>query len=144
MKAALFDVSILFALIYEQHARHRDVQAWFGKGGQTKWATCAYTQMSVMRLLGSSFAPELNLTVAQAAAFVRRVCEHPGHRYWSQDVIPSGDDSFHWERAQGRNQFPDLYLLALAVRNQGLLVTLDRRISVEAVKGAEAEHLLVL
>lgn len=35
-------------------------------------------------------------------------------------------------------------LLALAVRNQGRLVTFDQRITPGAVKGAGAEHLAVL
>lgn len=144
MRVALLDVSVLFTLIYERHPRHSDVHAWFAQSGTDGWATCAQTQMSVMRLLGSSFAEDLNLTMATAAALVRTLCEHRDHHYWPQDIVPSGNEAFHWDLARGRNQLPDLYLLALAVRQGGVLVTLDRRIAVHAVKGAGAEHLVVL
>ena len=144
MKAGLLDVSVLFALIYEKHERHLDVHAWFSMNGHGGWATCAYTQMSVMRLLGSSFAAELNLSIGTAAGLIRRLCLHPGHHYWQQDIVPSGEDAIDWGRVHGRNQLPDLYLLALAVKNEGILVTLDRRIVIAAVQGAAAEHLLVL
>ena len=144
MKVALLDVSVLFALIYQPHERHLDAHAWFAKSSQFGWATCAHTQMSVMRLLSSSFAPDLNLPLRTAAAFVRQLCAHPNHSYWPQDIVPCGTDAFDWEIPSSRQQFPDLYLLALAVRNDGVLVTLDRKIGIAGVRGARAEHLLVL
>ena len=147
MKPALLDVSVLFALIYARHQRHDDAQAWFAERGFAGWATCAYTQMSVMRLLASSFAEDLNLSLPVAAAFVRQVCLHPGHRYWLQDVVPSGTEVFAWDQMSalnpGRNQFPDLYLLALAVRNNAVFVTLDRKIDPRGVKGADPGHIVI-
>ena len=44
----------------------------------------------------------------------------------------------------GHRQVTDLYLLALAVRNGGRFVTFDSRITLDAVPGAQARHLLVL
>ena len=44
----------------------------------------------------------------------------------------------------GPKQITDVYLLALAVKNGGRLVTFDHRISFAAVRGAEARHLVVL
>jgi hypothetical protein len=41
-------------------------------------------------------------------------------------------------------QLTDLYLLALAVKNKGRLVTLDQRIPISAVRGATTAHLVVL
>jgi hypothetical protein len=38
----------------------------------------------------------------------------------------------------------DLYLLALAVRHEGRLVTFDREIAVSAIRGANNKHLLAL
>ncbi len=144
MKVALLDVSVLFALIYEQQSRHADVQAWFGVNSLHGWATCAYTQMSTLRLLTSGFAPDLNLSSATAASFLCGLTGHQHHQYWQQDIVPSGEGVFDWDRVSGRNQFPDLYLLALAVKHGGTLVTLDRKISIAAVKGAGPEHIIVL
>ena len=143
MKAALLDVSVLFALIYEQHERHRDVHAWFGENHRWGWATCTHTQLSVMRLLSSNFAADLNLTVPMAAALVRSLCYHPSHQYWNHQVVPSSAEAFQWDQVRGRNQLPDLFLLAVAVQNNGILVTLDRKIGIEGVTGAQLGNLIM-
>ena len=48
------------------------------------------------------------------------------------------------DRVLGPRQVTDVYLLALAVRHGGRLVTLDGRIPIETVAGAPREHLLAL
>ena len=42
------------------------------------------------------------------------------------------------------NQLTDAYLLALAVKNKGRLITLDKRIPLNAVPGATPKHLVSL
>jgi predicted nucleic acid-binding protein len=44
----------------------------------------------------------------------------------------------------GHRRLTDVYLLALARAHGGRLVTFDRSISVNAVRGARGEHLLVV
>jgi predicted nucleic acid-binding protein len=51
---------------------------------------------------------------------------------------------FDPEHKQGPNQITDAYLLALAVKNGGRLATFDRSITLPAVRGAKAEHLVML
>ena len=51
---------------------------------------------------------------------------------------------FDWSLILGHRQVTDVYLLALAVRHGGRLVSFDRRINLGAVKGAASHHLLVL
>jgi predicted nucleic acid-binding protein len=46
-----------------------------------------------------------------------------------------------WRRILGHRQVTDAYLLALAVRNNGRLVTFEQRISLDVVVGAKAENL---
>lgn len=48
------------------------------------------------------------------------------------------------DRLLGHRQVTDAYLLALAVRMDGRLVTLDRRISLPVVHGATESHLHVI
>ena len=45
---------------------------------------------------------------------------------------------------QGAKQLTDIYLLALAAKHGGRLVTRDGNIPLHAVHGAKLEHLLVL
>jgi predicted nucleic acid-binding protein len=47
-------------------------------------------------------------------------------------------------RILGPGQITDVYLLALAVRHGGRLVTFDRGVPIAAVKGAKPEHLVSL
>jgi hypothetical protein len=41
-------------------------------------------------------------------------------------------------------QLTDLYLLGLAVKHQGRLVSFDQRIPLSAVHGASPEHMVIL
>jgi hypothetical protein len=52
---------------------------------------------------------------------------------------PSAAPTLH-----GHNQITDAYLLALAVRHRGTLVTLDRAITLDAVHGAKPQHLIIV
>lgn len=51
---------------------------------------------------------------------------------------------FRPERIPGPKLVTDVYLLALAVRNNGCLATFDRNIPLAAVAGAGARHLEVI
>lgn len=44
----------------------------------------------------------------------------------------------------GHRQITDVYLLALAVKNDARLITFDARIPLSCVHGAQARHLVVL
>jgi hypothetical protein len=50
----------------------------------------------------------------------------------------------HWDRLLSGRHLTDVYLLALAVRNGGRLVTLGQGISLSAVPDARPEHLMIL
>ena len=44
----------------------------------------------------------------------------------------------------GHNQITDIWLMAMAVAHGGALATLDRRIALSAVRGAEVKHLQLM
>ena len=46
------------------------------------------------------------------------------------------DDRVDFSRVQGRSQITDPYLLALAVKHGGRLVTFDQAIALSSVRGA--------
>ena len=66
------------------------------------------------------------------------------HQFWPDDVSFLDPGVCIPRRIHGPRQVTDLYLLALAVRNQGTFVTFDNSIAVEAVKGATEHSLFVL
>jgi hypothetical protein len=51
---------------------------------------------------------------------------------------------FDHDCIRGPGQITDAYLLALAVKHGGRLVTFDRGITLPAVHGAEPQHLMVI
>jgi predicted nuclease of predicted toxin-antitoxin system len=51
---------------------------------------------------------------------------------------------FNHAHIHGHRQITDVYLLALAVKNDARLVTFDARIPLSCVHGAQARHLVVL
>ena len=65
------------------------------------------------------------------------------HAFWPCDLSVL-DPILDTSRIQGSRQVTDFYLLALAISKGGRLVTLDRRLPMAAVRGARAEHLVVI
>lgn len=55
-----------------------------------------------------------------------------------------GAGTIAWARVLGHRQVTDNSLLALAVRHQGRFVTFDSRVQLDAVAGAQPQHLVVL
>ena len=68
----------------------------------------------------------------------------PGHEFWSDSLSIADPAVFDHRRILGPDQITDVYLLGLAVKHGGRLVTFDRGIPIAAVRGAEARHLVVL
>lgn len=66
------------------------------------------------------------------------------HVFWPDDTTLRDSSLFDLDRIQGPNQITDVYLLALAVKNGGRLVTFDRSIPLAAVRDAEPRHLSVI
>jgi predicted nucleic acid-binding protein len=66
------------------------------------------------------------------------------HAFWSDEVSLLDPQQFQHGHIHSARQLTDLYLLALAVKNHGRLVTLDQRIPISAVCGATTAHLVVL
>jgi predicted nucleic acid-binding protein len=66
------------------------------------------------------------------------------HEFWADDVSLLNAKVADPARIHGPRQINDLYLLALAIRNRGRLVTFDKSIPLDAIKGAEKKNLLAL
>ena len=66
------------------------------------------------------------------------------HEFWPAEVSLLDASVLDATRVHGPRQLTDLYLLALAVHRGGRLVTFDSAIALEAVRGADPRHLLML
>jgi predicted nucleic acid-binding protein len=84
------------------------------------------------------------LPAAQVAERLMEAAAGEAHVFWPDDLSLLSLGVLDWSRVLGHRQVTDAYLLALAVRHEGRFVTFDRRIALEVVPGARAEHLVVL
>ena len=82
--------------------------------------------------------------IQQVRERLREACSELDHAFWPDDVSLRDDELFNFARVQGHNQITDLYLLALAVRHSGCLVSFDQGIALSSVHGARPKYLLML
>lgn len=140
---ALLDVNVLIALLDSDHSLHDRATAWFAEHGAQGWASCPLTQNGCIRIMSHPNypnAPSLQMIMVRLAEATLDAV----HEFWPDDVSLLESRVADPTRIHGPRQITDVYLLALAVRHGGRLVTFDDSIAIEAVCGANSEHLLQL
>lgn len=140
---ALLDVNVLIALLDGGHAMHGRAMDWMEQHAVDGWASCPITQNGAVRIMSQPAYPTPR-PAAQVAQRLAMACAAAEHVFWPADVSLLSTDLIDLERLLGHRQVTDTYLLALAVRNEGRLVTFDQRVSASAVNGARAEHLALI
>jgi uncharacterized protein len=132
---SLLDVNVLIALLDPHHVRHGDAHAWFQEHAGAGWATCPLTENGVVRVLGHQRYPGSAGSIETIANLLSILTESPHHAFWADDITILDDRRLIRSRLGSSSRLTDAYLLALAVKNAGRLVTFDRRLSTEAVVG---------
>lgn len=140
---SLLDVNVLIALLDADHLHHGLAISWLERSLQHGWASCPITQNGCIRIMSHPQYPG-PLPAARIARRLREAVESSEHEFWADDINLLGSHVFDWSRVLGHRQITDMYLLALAVRHEGKLVTFDRRIALEMVVGACKENLVVI
>jgi uncharacterized protein len=140
---ALFDVNVLIALFDPGHVHHNRTQRWWASSRRAGWATCPITQNGFVRIVSQpSYANSVSTAVA--TEFLTGALKTPLHEFWPDDLSITDAEAFVPDRIVGPRQITDLYLLALAVRRGGRLVTFDRAIPLSTVVGAKPQNLVAL
>jgi toxin-antitoxin system PIN domain toxin len=140
---ALLDVNVLIALLDPDHVSHAAAMTWFSDNAQHGWASCPITQNGCIRILSHPGYPNS----VPPRVVIERLAEATAsevHEFWPDDVCLLDGRTADATRIHGPRQLTDLYLLALAVRHDGKLVTFDKSIALDAVHGAQPRHLLSL
>jgi toxin-antitoxin system PIN domain toxin len=140
---ALFDVNVLLALFDDNHIHHREAAKWWDEHRDEGWATCPTTQNGFLRVI-SKPSYRYPIRLADALQLLQRQTELPAHKLWSESLSLLDVNVFNHGYILGPNQITDVYLLALAVANEGRLVSFDRGIPLSAVHRATQRHLVVL
>lgn len=143
-KRALLDVNVWIALLDDAH-QFSEAANEFVDDPSTRIATCPLVENGVVRVMAMpAYGRGGGVPMATVRARLQQACQALDHAFWPDDVSLRDDTLVDFARVQGHQQVSDLYLLALAVRHGGRLVTFDRAIALSSVRGATAEHLLVL
>lgn len=131
----LLSVDLVLALLDPAHVMHEPAHQWFEGDGAIAWATCPLIENSVIRICSHPTYPNSPGTSNIIAGMLDGLCRLPGHRFWPDSISLRDPQRFRIARAMAWNQTSDIYLLGLAVHNNGRLATFDRRLDAEAVIG---------
>lgn len=140
----LLDVNVVVALFDPEHIHHEIAHSWFGGSSRGRWATCPLTENGFVRIVSNPGYSGRRVSLAEATRRLALLCEHQDHVFWQDSVTVRNFALFNTATIQGYRQLTDVYLLALAVANEGALATFDRSITLSTVAGASRHHLLLL
>ena len=126
--AGLLDVNVLVALLVPTHEHHALARQWVvSRGASEGWATCPLTELGVIRVCAQlpigSRPPR-----ATADALLQLRVSSPGHLFWPDAVSPA--IMLELRQAETARQVTDRYLLGLARRYGGRVVTCDHGLAV--------------
>lgn len=140
---ALLDINVLIALHDRDHIHHERAALWLEAHIEEGWASCPLTQNGCLRIMSqpgySSPQP-----IGTLMDMLKRSTSTAFHQLWSNDISLLDDSRFQHHHIHGPQQLTDIYLLGLAIRNHGRLVSFDKRIALNTVHGAQAKHLVAL
>jgi uncharacterized protein len=131
VSVALLDTNVLLALAWPNHQHHAQAHQWFGAHARKGWATCAFTQLGFVRLSSNPAYTPSAVTPRDAAALLATLVAHKAHRFLNS---PAAADPAIYTHTLGHQQVNDAWLVGVARRSKGRLVTLDTRLPVHALK----------
>ena len=137
----LLDVNIMVALLDAGHIHHQAAHRWWSGHAGRPWATCAITENGLIRVLTQPRYPNRVETVGEAVDLLRRWKEtrRSTHRWWPNEASLTDRMLYAPEKLAGPGQVTDAYLLGLALRHGGRVVSFDQTLPWQAVVGGSAE-----
>lgn len=130
---SLFDVNVLIALVDGHHAHHKTATDFFRETISDGWATCPITENGFLRILGHPSYSGGPGSPDEARRLLAAYRAAPGHQFWPDEI--SLTDRKLFADLPSPKGLTDVYLLGLAVKRGGRLVTLDRGIDTSVVVG---------
>jgi len=140
MTIPLLDTNVLLALAWPNHQHHGKAHDWFAAHAKRGWATCAFTQLAFVRLSSNPAYSRDAVSPQEAAALLQQWTRHQAHRFWNS---PAADAPAIYVRALGHQQVNDAWLVEVARKNKGRLVTLDTHLSAHATKDDLVETIVL-
>lgn len=140
----LLDINVLIALMDSDHAFHQRAHAWWGDRPRP-WASCPITENGFIRIMASAgYSRSQSFSVSEITSRLSIFVSNSDHALWPDALTIRDEKHFQHTFILSSKHLTDLYLLALAVKNDGQLVTFDQHIPLSAVPTARPEHLSVI
>lgn len=140
---SLLDLNVLIALTDPAHQHHQKARNWLASSGGERLGICPLTESGFLRVTTNpAFRPGPH-TVEQAMAILQALKGYPGYRYWEINESWVTLTAPFAARIFGHQQVTDAYLLGLAIKEKGVLVTFDK--GIRRMAGAEfSQNVLLL
>jgi uncharacterized protein len=142
IRGTLLDVNVLIALTEPRHDDFETAQEWF-ESQKHDWGVCPLAEIGFVRITTNpSFFPRPRRQ-AEATYILQELANRPGYRYWPLIQSWTALTAPFAARITGHQQITDAYLLGMAIKEDGVLVTFDR--GLKYLAGPQfSKHLLVL
>jgi uncharacterized protein len=140
---ALFDVNVLIALFQPDHIHHLRAHQWWEAHQHLGWASCPITENGFVRIISQPKYP-MPQTVSAAIKLLNLAKEATNHEFWPESVSLLNTALFDASGFTQHSQITDSYLLALAAKNKGRLVSLDQNIKTSTIVGFVEQQLQVI
>jgi toxin-antitoxin system PIN domain toxin len=139
----LLDLNVLIALVDSAHQHYQKAQDWFISSGKHRWGLCPLTEAGFLRVTTNpAYRPKPH-TFGEAIAILQVLKGHTDYWYWEIDESWATLTAPFAARLFGHQQVTDAYLLGLAIKEKGALVTFDR--GIQYMAGAEfSQNVLLL
>jgi len=128
MAVTLLDVNVLVGLLSEDSEFHPASQRWFAHNARKGWATCPFTQAGFVRIVSNPSSSKNLIRPALAIEVLEDSLKIPVHEFWKDDLSMAEATAGFREHLTGHQQTTDAYLLGLALRHKGRVVTFDKGI----------------
>ena len=139
---ALLDVNFIIALLDPDHVFHERAHVWWGLNSKRGWASCPLTENGVVRVMSNpGYSKMTRFTPGDLIERLRQFAAQSDHEFWTDAVSLRDGQVFAADRIHSSRQLTDIYLLALAVSQQGRLVTFDHGIPLSGAHRAKAANL---
>lgn len=125
-KTYLLDVNVLAALSSDEHEHYQKAHGWFDPLSGANWALCPLTEIGYIRLAANPATRMGPGSIKRATEVLADTANVPGYRYWPIVHTWAELTAPFVNRIFGHQQVTDAYLLGLAIKNDGILVTFDR------------------
>ncbi len=139
----LLDANVLIALTDTEHDHHSIARNWFVSSGGERLGMCPLTEAGFLRVTANPAFHPSPRTLEHAIAILQVLKGRDDYWYCPIDGSWVTLTARFAARIRGHQQVTDAYLLGLAIKEDGVLVTFDR--GMKYMAGAEfSRNLLIL